>query len=489
MKINRSSIVIKPDRYRVFLRPFYTSRNESAQRVVDNIIALSEREVSKMYTKVIDDFSKRHENIQTIMLDRFEQVKKNLKIEKKLSTKRKALIGSYFLMEYAPESAALFNPSIVRHPDQTGVSKGSIRFILSLRATGEGHISSITFRTGVLDATNNIHLEDPVPYTLQAKRNQNSGYQRDLFLQKLQETGINDDFSRYVIGLLPDVFILDDLKAILKQECENGLQGDMHVEHSCGAIMLLAESNYEVHFTGKSKLSQRILFPSGPSQSNGIEDARFVRFTENDGSYMYYATYTAYDGKITLPQLLKTKDFINFQFSTLNGSAVQNKGMALFPRKINGKYAMLSRQDDENIFLMYSDNIDFWYETKLLVSPSNPWEYMKIGTCGSPIETEYGWLVISHGVGAIRKYSVGAFLLDIDDPSRVIGRLNQPLIEPQESERDGYVPNVVYTCGAMIHGSDLVIPYAVSDYATKFATVNLKQMIRKMKKDVRTNKS
>ncbi|OJF76941.1 MAG: glycosidase [Treponema sp. CETP13] len=483
MKINRHSIVIKPDLYRVFLRPFYTSRNESAQRVVDSILALTEREVSKMYIKVINDFAKRHENIEKIILDRFEQVKENLNINEKISFKRKALIGSYFLMEYAPEAAALFNPSIVVHPDQTGVPKGSIRFILSLRATGEGHISSITFRTGILDSMNNIQLDDPVPFTLQAKRNQNSGYEKQLFLQKLQETGINDDFSRYVISLLPDVFVLNDLKAILKQECENGLQGDMHVEHSCQAIMLLAESNYEVHFTGKSKLSQRILFPSGPSQSNGIEDARFVRFTENDGSYMYYATYTAYDGKITLPQLLKTKDFINFQFSTLNGQAVQNKGMALFPRKINGKYAMLSRQDDENIFLMYSDNIDFWYETKLLVSPSNPWEYMKIGTCGSPIETKYGWLVISHGVGAIRRYSIGAFLLDIDDPSRVIARLAQPLLEPEESERDGYVPNVVYTCGAMVHGNDLIIPYAVSDYATKFATVNLNKLIKKMKKD------
>lgn len=256
---------------------------------------------------------------------------------------------------------------------------------------------------------------------------------------------------------------------------------DAMADSAANGMMLLAESNYEVHFNTSSHVSQRILFPSAPSQSNGIEDARFVRFKDDDGSYTYYATYTAYDGRITLPQMLETKDFIHFKFITLNGPAVQNKGMALFPRKINGQYAMLSRQDDENILIMYSDNIHFWETTKAILKPAYPWEFIKIGTCGSPIETKAGWLVLSHGVGAMRKYCIGAFLLDLKDPSRVIGRLHEPLIAPNESEREGYVPNVVYTCGSMLHDKELIIPYAMSDYATSFATVSLSTLLNAMK--------
>jgi predicted GH43/DUF377 family glycosyl hydrolase len=227
-------------------------------------------------------------------------------------------------------------------------------------------------------------------------------------------------------------------------------------------------------------VSQRVLFPSAPSQSNGIEDARFVRFQNDDSSFNYYATYTAYDGKVTLPQLLETPDFLHFKFNLLNGPAVQNKGMALFPRKVNGRYAMLSRQDDENLLIMFSDNIHFWSEPKLLVLPAQPWEFIKIGNCGSPIETEAGWLVLSHGVGAMRKYCLGAFLLDLNDPTRVIRRLREPLLCPNEAEREGYVPNVVYTCGALLHGRELIIPYAMSDSATSFATVSLDELLAAM---------
>jgi predicted GH43/DUF377 family glycosyl hydrolase len=255
---------------------------------------------------------------------------------------------------------------------------------------------------------------------------------------------------------------------------------DATAEHAARGILLLAESNYEVHFAPESRVSQRVLFPSGPSQSNGIEDARFVRFQNDDGSFTYYATYTAYDGKITLPQLLETPDFLHFNFSTLNGPAVQNKGMALFPRKVNGQYAMLSRQDDENLLLMFSDNVRFWQTPRLLLSPALAWEFVKIGNCGSPIETDAGWLVLSHGVGAMRKYCLGAFLLDLNDPTRVLGRLREPLLSPNESEREGYVPNVVYTCGVLLHGRELVIPYAMSDYATSFATVSLDDLLAAM---------
>lgn len=245
-------------------------------------------------------------------------------------------------------------------------------------------------------------------------------------------------------------------------------------------MLLLAESNYQVRFTAGQPVSQRVIFPFTPSQSNGIEDARFVRFQNDDRTFTYYATYTAYDGKIILPQLLETPDFLHFKFITLNGPAVQNKGMALFPRKIGGRYAMLSRQDDENILLMFSDNIHFWDAPKVVLSPTQPWEFIKLGNCGSPIETEAGWLVLSHGVGAMRKYCLGAFLLDLNNPSRVIGRLPEPLLSPNETERDGYVPNVVYTCGALLHGRELIIPYAMSDSSTSFATVSLDELLSGM---------
>jgi predicted GH43/DUF377 family glycosyl hydrolase len=245
-------------------------------------------------------------------------------------------------------------------------------------------------------------------------------------------------------------------------------------------MLRLGESNYDVRFDPAQPVSQRVIFPSTPSQSNGIEDARFVRFQDSKGKVTYYATYTAYDGKIILPQLLETSNFVHFKFITLNGPGVQNKGMALFPRKINGRYAMLSRQDDENILLMFSDNLHFWQTPTLLLSPAQPWEFIKIGNCGSPIETEAGWLVLSHGVGAMRKYCLGAFLLDLKDPTRVIGRLSEPLLSANETEREGYVPNVIYTCGAILHERELIIPYAMSDSATSFASVPLNALLQAM---------
>jgi predicted GH43/DUF377 family glycosyl hydrolase len=246
------------------------------------------------------------------------------------------------------------------------------------------------------------------------------------------------------------------------------------------AILLLAQSNYEVQFAPDSRVSERVIFPTSPSQSNGIEDARFVLFQNEDGTRVYYATYTAYDGKMILPQFLETPDFLHFRFITLNGPAVQNKGMALFPRKINGHYAMLSRQDNENIYVMFSENIHFWYSPELVLKPTFPWEFVQLGNCGSPIETEAGWLVLSHGVGPMRKYCLGAFLLDKNDPTQVVGRLREPLLKPTEDEREGYVPNVVYTCGALMHGKDLVLPYAMSDYATNFAILSIDEILAAM---------
>jgi predicted GH43/DUF377 family glycosyl hydrolase len=390
------------------------------------------------------------------------------------------LIGAYFTNEYSPESAALFNPSIVPHPDQGGLPKGALRFILSLRATGEGHISSITFRVGVVSAHQRITLTPPVPFVTEPERVPDVAYVKGLFANKLEEAGVQNDFCRRVLDKLHDDFTLKELHAVLLASGLTEDTSDAAAIRAARGILLLAESNYEVHFAPDSQISQRVLFPTAPSQSNGIEDARFVRFLNDDGGFTYYATYTAYDGKITLPQLLETPDFVNFKFRTLNGPAVQNKGMALFPRKINGQYAMLSRQDDENILLMFSANLHFWADPKILLAPAQPWEFFKLGNCGSPIETEAGWLVLSHGVGAMRRYCLGAFLLDLNDPSHVIGRLREPLLCPNEAEREGYVPNVVYTCGALLHGRELIIPYAMSDSATSFATVPLDELLAAM---------
>src|SRR5688572_8809187 len=471
---------LTPDRSRVLMRSFRPTTDEIARRIVARVMALREEEVVRLLGQVLGEFADRHEQVESIFRNRFAQVMLYLEVGVRPSPERQLLIGAYFTHEYSPESAALFNPSIVPHPDQSGLPRGALRFIMSLRATGEGHISSITFRVGVVDARHRITLTPPVEFATEPERVPNPAYDKPLFARKLQELGLQNKFCRSVLEQLNDSFTMNELLAILPAERKPAEAPDAAADRAARGIRLLAESNYEVRFAEGQPVSQRVIFPSSPSQSNGIEDARFVRFQDNDGAFIYYATYTAYDGKIILPQLLETEDFLHFKFITLNGPAVQNKGMALFPRKIDGHYAMISRQDDENILIMFSDNIHFWAEPKLLLAPAQPWEFIKMGNCGSPIETEAGWLVLSHGVGAMRKYCIGAFLLDLKDPTRVIGRLREPLLAPTEAEREGYVPNVVYTCGALRHGRELVIPYAMSDSATSFATVSLDHLLRAM---------
>jgi predicted GH43/DUF377 family glycosyl hydrolase len=468
-----------PDRNRVLMRPFRPSTDDISRRIVARVMALSEETVVESLNRVLGGFADRHLDVEVNFRHRFDQVKIYLEPEAKPSVARQLLIGAYFTNEYAIESAALFNPSIVPHPDQTGLPDGSSRFILSLRATGEGHISSITFRTGIINRDHRITLSSTVPFVLEPERVSNIAFTKELFTHRLEQAGVQNEFCRRVLDKLHEDFTLKELHQVL---IASGLTetSDAAAIWAARGLLLLAESNFEVSFPASSQLSQRVLFPSAPSQSNGIEDARFVRFRQDDGSLTYYATYTAYDGKIILPQLLETPDFLRFKFSTLNGPGVQNKGMALFPRKIGGRYAMVSRQDDENILLMFSDNLHYWQAPKVLMVPDQPWEFIKLGNCGSPIETAAGWLVLSHGVGAMRKYCLGAFLLDLNDPSRVIGRLREPLLCPNESEREGYVPNVVYTCGALVHGEQLIIPYAMSDSATSFAAVSLADLLAAM---------
>jgi predicted GH43/DUF377 family glycosyl hydrolase len=462
------------------MRPFRPTTEDIARRIVTQVMALPEEGIARVLNGVMAEFAGRHHAVEKFFQRRFAQVSHLVAGGRKPSTNRRALIGSYFTHEYSPESAALFNPSIVPHLDQGGLEPGALRFILSLRATGEGHISSITFREGVIDAQHRITLTPPVEFATEPEHAPNVSYDKPLFARKLQELGMQNRFCRDVLERLDESFTINDLRQVLSTERQRAETTDAAADRTARGVLLLAESNYQVHFAEGQPVSQRVIFPSTPSQSNGIEDARFVRFENGDGTVTYYATYTAYDGKIILPQLLETDDFLRFRFITLNGPAVQNKGMALFPRKIDGRYAMISRQDDENILIMFSDNIHFWSEPKRLLAPTQPWEFIKLGNCGSPIETEAGWLVLSHGVGAMRKYCIGAFLLDLHDPTRVIGRLREPLLSPNEAERDGYVPNVVYTCGSLLHGDKLVIPYAMSDSATSFATVGLEELLRAM---------
>lgn len=479
--VNRTPPILEPDQSRVLLRPFSPGGPERIGRIITRIMSLPEDRVGLLLEEICFEFSQRHQNIRNRFLERFEQVREMHLTDENLSEQRRLLIGSYFLAEYSLESAALFNPSMVPHPDQTGLPPGTLRFILSLRATGEGHISSITFRTGIIHPDQRIEVFPSNGFLTEPQQVPNPHFEKGLFERKLFELGLSSEFTRRVMIKLGESFALEDLRASLKAEQFRSPDGMTQKDQTTAqGIWMLGRSNYEVQFTPEQQLCERILFPATPSQSNGIEDARFVRFQNEDGTSIYYATFTAYDGRVVMPELVETSDFLLFRFITLNGPAAQNKGMAIFPRKIKGLYAMLSRQDNENIHLMFSDNVHFWNERQILLKPIFPWELVQLGNCGSPIETDAGWLVLSHGVGPMRKYCIGAFLLDRDDPAKVIGRLREPLLKPNQNEREGYVPNVVYTCGALIHNGELIIPYGLADHATGFATAPLAEVLAAM---------
>src|SRR4029077_13231236 len=434
MHVQRTTTILRPDQSRVLLRPFRPETPERASRIIARIMSLPESQVGPLLDEVSAEFSRRHQQIHSSFLERFEQVRDLVLTDEEISEQRQLLIGSYFVCEFSLESAALFNPSIVPHPDQSELPPGALRFILSLRATGEGHISSITFRTGIIHSDKRIEVQTQTGFLTEPRQIPNPHYEKALFERKLFELGLTSGFTRRIMDKYGERFSLEELRAHLEVEMKQSRLSD---QEAIRGILMLAQSNYEVQFQPQQPLSERILFPATPSQRNGIEDARFVHFRNDDGGYIYYATFTAYDGRVVVPELVETSDFLLFRFRTLNGPAAENKGMAIFPRKIGGMYAMLSRQYNENIYLMFSDNVHFWNERKVLLKPAFPWELVQIGNCGSPIETDAGWLVLSHGVGPMRKYCIGAFLLDLDDPSQVIGRLREPLLKPNESEREG----------------------------------------------------
>jgi predicted GH43/DUF377 family glycosyl hydrolase len=481
VELKRTDVLIKPNNARVLVRPFEFADPQRALRIVARLMSLTEEEVDHLFENLLSEFHGRHQREKEWLLHRFEYARQFLLTDTPLSEKRQALIGAYFTQEYALESAALFNPSMVWHPDQSGVPDGSKRFILSLRATGEGHISSITFRSGTIDSNCKISLDSTPRFVTTPDMVANALYEKQLFQRKLVELGFANGFVETVMNRLESEFTFEQLQNAVATVRRDMRLRAVEFDTVANAILALGKSNYEFTFSPQQTLAERAIFPYSPSQTNGIEDSRFVQFREDDGTIRYYATHTAFDGRVTLPELLETADFLRFRINTLNGPEVRNKGLALFPRKVNGLYAMLSRQDGENIFIMYSDMLYFWYTKQLIAKPTYPWEFVQLGNCGSPIETDAGWLVLTHGVGPMRKYSMGAFLLDLEDPTHVIGRLKEPLLAPNENEREGYVPNVVYSCGGVVHAGHLIIPYAMSDYASTFATVPLDDLLTALK--------
>jgi predicted GH43/DUF377 family glycosyl hydrolase len=479
LKIRKKRQTFVCDPSRVIAKYLNLGNAGRETKIIGRILLLSEKECHELLDLVLEEFSERHRNIADIFLTSFGHVRHLTKDPGELSMERQLLVGAYFTHEYSVESTALFNPSIIPHFDQSGLPPRSLRFIMSFRAIGEGHVSSIVFRSGVLDKDNDMLMDPVSPFLEMPSIELNPIYDKHTFLLKLRELKALSEIGSAVFGELPEKFHYRQLIESIEQE-KTAHSGGIAFSETANMIEWIAQSNYQETFRHESHLSERVIFPVSRDESNGIEDARFVRFTEDNGECFYFATYTAYNGHRILPMLLETKDFITFRVSTLNGRAASGKGMALFPRRINGMYTMVSRQDGENLFIMQSDNIHFWDEKELLKVPEQPWELLQVGNCGSPIETEQGWILLTHGVGPMRKYCIGVELLDLDDPSKIIGSLRQPLIFPNEYEREGYVPNVVYTCGAMEHNGELIIPYAVSDTSSGVATVKIDALLKNL---------
>lgn len=473
----RRSSVFYSQKSRVITRPYSPGSEERVRNIIERVLKLSDEDVDSLLDKIIQEFGGRHRYFREVIEKNYRKIEKCVPNQNSITPARRLLLGTYFTCEYSVEAAALFNPSMVQHPDQSGLPEGSVRFIISFRATGEGHISSIEFRSGVIDKHNDIFFDPISDYVETPELQTNRIYHKHLFLLKLNEMGACNEVTEFLLNDLGDDFTFEELSGkigMLDSVCH---MGEEHKKSAAEMAMWLAKSNYIMTFRPDHQISERVIFPVSENETRGIEDARFVRFVDDDGSVVYYAPYTAYNGFTILPQLVKTKDFLTFKVITLNGKAVQNKGMALFPRKIDGKYVMLSRQDGENNHIMYSDNIHFWQKSEVIQRPEQPWEFMQIGNGGSPIETEAGWLTLTHGVGPMRQYSIGIELLDINNPSKIIGRLEEPVLMPTEQEREGYVPNVVYTCGGLIHNDELIIPYAVADQRSGLATLSVPDLL------------
>lgn len=474
MRINRSNIQIKANPKRVILNYFKLGPNHNSKKIkhlITRILSISEQDIIQLYEEIKKEFEFRHRNFERTLEKNFKIIQSAIPKEVELSEIKKYVIGAYFSNEYSIQSAALFNPSMVEHPDQLGLEKGEKRFIISLRSVGEGHISSIEFRSGIIDVNGNITLDKETGFATRSEIKWDKVYCRN---NKLKNTSFLNNFDKAILNSFEEKFTYDDyLKKINNNEFETF---DKVTQQKLFSIL---NSNYDIIADKNAPICERVIFPNSEGNSMGMEDVRLVAFTEND-SIQYIGTYTEYDGKEIRPQLLITKDFVEFKVRAMYGDAVKNKGMALFPEKINGKYVMLGRQGGENITIMYSDDLFIWKDYKIIMTPEDTWGYVQLGNCGSPIKTSKGWLVITHAVGPLRKYVLGAILLDLNNPSQIIKKLNKPLLSPNNIEREGYVPNVVYSCGSMVHNNNLIVPYAMSDSASTFATINIEELLNEM---------
>lgn len=482
--VTRKELRFLPDSSRVVARYFMNGESHTKDMLA-LVFAMSESDVDIALHQTLREFSNRHRNITRHFQKNCNNVKgiiEQMQINfNEISEARKMLIGSYLTMEYSIESTAFFNPSIIPAMDQSYLEEGEMRVIISFRATGEGHISSIVFRRAILDKNNNLHMMKTGKSMDLAEISQKKSYHKGRFVKKMKEMKIPEKYSKAIIEDLPgDRFEYDALKRSVNNILKNN---EISIEKRLALeeITWLVDSYYDIEFHLDSDISERVIFPISDSESNGIEDARFVLFTDDDGSAMYYATYTAYNGHVILPKFLSTDDFYKFRIMPLHGKGAQGKNLALFPQRIKGKYAMLSRLDGVNNYIMFSERNTLWNEPILIQKPKYPWEFSKIGNCGSPLWTEEGWLIITHGVGPMRRYCIGASLFDLDDPTKEIGRLKEPLLMPLEDEREGYVPNVVYSCGSVIHNNNLILPYAVSDYSTTYAVVQIPDLFHALK--------
>lgn len=480
----RKNVRFYPDSSRVVAR-YFMNGEQRTQKMVSRIIGLDEKQVNVALEHTLREFAGRHRNISRIFFKHCANIQgiiEGMEIDYgAMSEERKMLIGSYCTSEYSIESAAFFNPSIIEDFDQLYLEKGEKRIILSFRATGEGHISSIVFRRGIINKNNDLQMMKVGDHIDMAEVSHKKLYNKNRFMRKIKEMEIPDKYSMNIMQALPEKFEYH----ILKQAVNEVLNDDTisaDRRKALEEVTWLADSFYDVEFKHDSDITERVLFPISDSESRGIEDARFVRFMDENNSEKIYATYTAYNGHTILPKLLSTDNFYTFRVMPLHGNGAQNKNLALFPRKIKGQYAMLSRIDGVNNYLMFSDRVTVWNNPRMIQEPRFPWEFVQIGNCGSPLWTEEGWLVISHGVGPMRRYCLGASLFDLDDPSKEIGRLDEPLLSPREDEREGYVPNVVYSCGAIIHNKSLILPYAVSDYSSTYGVVDLAELLEAIKK-------
>jgi len=486
IKVERKAEKFKPNFKRVILR-FLFYNDDRASVIVKNVLDMPYEEVVKLLELTLRDFSKRHRSVTRTFLAHFDRITYLLvKFDtdaERLSLEQKLVIGSYFTMEYSIESAAFFNPAIVETTDQYGLEDGARRIILSFRAIGEGHISSIVFRQGVIDKHCNFHFDTESYFVRDAEIVRHHMYNKKEFIEQVRLRDIPPALVEASVKDLNETFMYRQLQASV-EEVMKGYSPESQDHHNLERILWSADSYHELNFSYDTDISERVIFPVTAAESNGIEDARFVRFTDEDGSVTFYATYTAYNGFVISPKILETKNFYQFVFKPLYGAGARNKNLALFPRKINGKYVMLSRVDGINNYIMFSDELNIWKDPVLIQEPKYPWEFVHIGNCGSPLETKDGWLVITHGVGPIRKYSIGAILLDLKDPTKLIGRLKEPLLMPNEEEREGYVPNVLYTCGSMLHNGNLILPYGQSDSSTGFATINLDELIARLKSNL-----